>query len=521
MAAWLTIGKYNMRLNLGKFYRRRKVFVPIVALTYLIYAILLKMLVDANPENLIVRLLSDKALFATLLDLVMLYIFIYLIMIHVFTGIRRQNKSSLELLLSSPVSSSDIVLGETIASLPIYLMIIPILLIPLLILGYFQAGIGMIGLVKIILSQLLLLVLAIGTGAIALTLIQSSIQRTKTSRYFRLLASILSAGLYLSIYFLNSWLSTAESVTQNPFFDILPTSLAGNIAFSEISGYVPEPSIMLSYMTIIIWIAVVYGLGIRIAGKAYSLEKELSSARQSITKEGAFYKILRIVTPRTYTEKVATHTKVYFRDSNNSATSIYLFIIAYFIPALMAWSTKSEGQEAIGPIYLVGTFMIPMFVSISMLSMFYLSRDALWIWKKAPGGTDSFINSKWLQSYLMSMLFLPVPVISGVILGVENLGIPRIAFTVVLLLFVNAFSVSFSMFLNILSPTKSIQGAKTGLNSLISTMGIFFILLVITIPLISRINFYVFVVLFGVLLNVLGYVMIRASRVRIVNAMDI
>jgi len=521
MAAWWTIGKYNMRLNLGKYYRSRKISFPITAIVFIVYGFLFKFFIDANPDNIIIDFMSNKALFATLLDLLMLYIFIYLIMIHVFTGMKRQNKSSLELLLSSPVSSSDIVLGETIASLPIYLLALPVILIPLLILGYFQANIGILGILKIVFSQFLLAMLAVGFGAIVLTLLQTSIQRTKTSKYFRLLVTMISAGLYLSIYFINSWLSTAEGITQNMLFSLLPTSLTGNIAFSEISGYIPEPTIPVSFMLLLAWIGVIYGFGIRMAGKAYSLEKELSSATVSITKEGFLYKIVRYITPRAYTEKVVTHFKLYFRDSNNSATSIYLIIIGYFIPVIFAWTSKGEANETLQYMYLVSTLMIPMFVSISINSMFYLSRDALWIWKKAPGGSESFIYSKWIQSFILSLIFIPVPVISAMLFGTEVISPFRVVATVFILLFANTYSVSFGMFLNILSPTKSIQGAKTGLNAMIATLAVFFVLLLIIIPILQWGNYYILTVVLAVVITLLDYLLISLSKRRIDKAMDV
>jgi hypothetical protein len=304
-------------------------------------------------------------------------------------------------------------------------------------------------------------------------------------------------------------------------FGLLPTSLTGNIAFSEIAGYVPQPSLMVSFLLLIGWIAVVYGAGIRIAGRAYSLEKELSSAAVSIKGEGFLYKIVRYITPSNYTEKVATHFKLYFRDSNNSATSIYLLIIAYFIPMMFAWTSRGEEPGAIEYIYIVSTFMIPMFVSISLISMFYLSRDALWIWKKAPGGTDSFINSKWIQSFILSLLFLPVPAINGFLFGVQNLGLSKIVLTVALLLLANSFSVSFSMFLNILSPTKSIQGARVGINSMVSTLVILFLFLVVTIPLLQIFNYYLYVLVMAVLIPFADYALILLSKKRIEGAMDI
>lgn len=520
MSTWWTLGKYTMMLNLGKIYRKRKIYLPFFGMIYLFYAIGLKMLLDANPDNVIVNLISNKPLFATLLDLVMLYLFVYLIIIHVFTGIRRQNKSSLELLLSAPIKSADIVLGETIAMLPIYLLIAPIVMIPLLITGYFLAGVGVLGSIKLFLSQALLVLLAVGVGAIVLTLIQSSIQRTKSSKYFRLISSGLSAGLYLSIYFLRSWLTTAEAVTQNWFFSLLPTSLTGNIAFSEISGYVPEPSIALSFLLLVAWICVVYFLGIRIAGKAFSLEKELSVAKASISKEGFLYKIVRKITPSRYVEKVVTHFKIYFRDEHNSSTSIYLIIISYFMPIAFIWSSRAD-PESFRYLFMVGIYMIPMFVTISMVSVFYLSRNALWIWKKAPNGTNDFINSKWIQSFILSLIYLPVPLIIGIVVGFDMVSLPRVLITMLLLLLVNAFAISFSIFLNVLSPTKRETGAKVGINSMISTMGLFIVLLVITIPLESRVNYYAFVPLFGILLNIIGYVMVRTAKVRIVDAMDI
>ena len=520
MSSWWTIGKYTMMLNLGKIYRKRKIFLPLFGMIYLLYAIGLKILIDTNPDNAIVNLISNKALFATLLDLVMLYLFVYLIIIHVFTGIRRQNKSSIELLLSAPIQSADIVLGETIAMLPIYLLIAPIVIIPLLVTGFFLAGVGIFGIIKLFLSQALLVLLAVGVGAIALTLIQSSIQRTKSSKYFRLISSGLSAGLYLSIYFLRSWLTTAEAVTQNWAFSLLPTSLTGNIAFSEISGYIPDPSIALSFLLLVVWVCLVYALGIRIAGKAFSLEKELSVAKASISKEGFLFKIVRKITPARYVEKVTTHFKIYFRDEHNSSTSIYLIIISYFMPIAFVWSSRSE-PETFKYLFMVGIYMIPMFVTISMISLFYLSRNALWIWKKAPNGTNDFINSKWIQSFILSLIYLPVPLIIGIVVGFDIVGISRVLFTTLLLLSVNAFAISFSILLNVLSPTKRETGAKVGINSIFSTMGLFILLLAITIPLESMVSYYVFVPIFGLLINIIGYFMIKVAKSRIADAMDI
>nr|HOP09439.1 hypothetical protein [Candidatus Methanofastidiosa archaeon] len=240
-----------------------------------------------------------------------------------------------------------------------------------------------------------------------------------------------------------------------------------------------------------------------------------------IKRESALLKIVRHITPGTYTEKVVTHFKLYFRDSNNSATSIYLLIIAYFIPMMSAWTSRGEEHEAIQLMYIISTLMVPMFVAISMNSMFYLSRDALWIWKKAPGGSDSFINSKWIQSFILSLIFIPIPIINGSLFGLEETGVTMIVAMIVLLLIVNSLAISFSMFLNILSPTKSIQGAKTGINSIISTLGILFPLMITTIYLLQLMNFYYYLLLMAVLSLVADYVFIFLSKKRIDGAMDI
>jgi len=66
MNAWWVIGKYGLRLNLGKAYRRFKLFFPLIVLVYIAYGVMLKMVIDANPDNFVVEILSNKVLFATL-----------------------------------------------------------------------------------------------------------------------------------------------------------------------------------------------------------------------------------------------------------------------------------------------------------------------------------------------------------------------------------------------------------------------------------------------------------------------
>lgn len=476
MGGWLTIGKYSMRLNLGRLYRQRRIFIPILAVVYLVFAAGFKVFLDANPDNVIVEFLSNEVLFATLMDLLLLYLFVYLVIIHVFTGIRKQDKSSIELLLSTPISSQDIVLGETVAMLPTYLIILPFVLIPLALIGYVSAGVGIVGVLLIILSQMLLFVVAIGIGAIILALIQSSIQRMKANKYFRLLASLLGAGIYISIYSLNSWLDTASSITQNPVFSYLPTSLSSNIIYSQVLGVGVSPSLMESFALLLVWVVVIYRVGIRFAGRAYSLERELSHGHVEIKGENILLRAVRHVLPGSQREKVITHFKLFFRDSYNFSTNIYIMIIAYFIPAFIVWNSQNDA-EALLPLYTIEMLIIPVFVSIMLLSMFYLSRDALWLWKKAPNGIDNFLKSKWIQTYMLSFVFLPVPLVAGFIVGTDKIPVSLMLSTMVWLLLVNAFAVSYGIFINTMNPSMTIRGGKATMNSLVTTFSLLLIII--------------------------------------------
>jgi len=528
MNAWWVIGKYGLRLNLGKAYRRFKLFFPLIVLVYIAYGVMLKMVIDANPDNFVVEILSNKVLFATLTDLILLYLFIYLIVIYVFTGIRKQDKSSTELLLSTPLRSEDIVLGETIAMLPIYLLFMPTILIPIFIFGYFKAGVGLWGLAVIFFSQALMFILAIGIGAIILALIQSSIQRLKVGKYFRLISSFIFAVLYLSIYGMKYWLSTAQSVTQSKLFSSLPTSLAGNVIFSKIMNIPSSPSVLVSICLLVLWIVVVYRVGINIAGRAYSLEKELASARVVIKKEGALLRIVRRILPSSQEEQIITHFKVFFRDSNNFSSSIYLLILGYFMTTFLVWNSRNE-VESIVRFYTMEMSITPIFVSIFVLSMFYLSRDALWIWKKAPGGADKFLKSKWLQTFILSFVFLPVPFITGFVVGTDKISFGIMASTALWLLMMNAFSVSYAIFVNVLNPSKQIRGARYGINSIICSFTLIIILMGgmgIMMHFGMIFSDYTFTshllsgVFMGIILNVIGLIFMLVARKRIDIIMD-
>ncbi|MHC1604547.1 MAG: hypothetical protein ACXQTP_01055 [Candidatus Methanofastidiosia archaeon] len=528
MGAWWTIGKYGIKLNLGKFYRHRKITYPIVILFYIVYSFVIWWFVDSNSQNFVVKLFLDKVMFSVLIDFFLLYFFIYLIFIHIFTGIRRQNKYSLELLLSTPIRSGDIVLGETIAMLPIYLFFLPIVLVPILILGYYGAGASLWSLALITISQIEVFIVAIGIGATILALLQSSIQRIKMNRYFRLIAAFSGALIYISIYSLRMWLGTAQSITQNEVFALLPTSLSGKVIYATILDTKTFHGVFASIGFLALWIVVVYAVGVRVAGKAYSLEREIASGHVVIRKESRLLKLVRVITPPSQKEKVVTHFKVFFRDSHNFANSIYMIIIAYFLTIFSMWGLRSEIRGVI-QIYTMQVAIAPFFVAIFLISMFYLSRDALWIWKKAPGGLNDFLKTKWIQTFILSFVFLPIPFLAGAIMGSEKVPVAYMFTTAIWLLLLNAFATSFGIFINVINPTKSRRGAKIAINSLVSTFALLLIIFV-SIDLLLKVGIVADEItpynhLFGGLalggiLNLGGFFMLQFSKIRIEKIMN-
>ena len=528
MNTWWTIGKYGMRLNLGKAYRQRTLYVPLIGAAYALFAFAFAWFVRENPDNVVLRFLEDRVLFATLMDLVLLYLFVYLIIIHVFTGIRKENKASIELLLSAPLRSEDIVMGETIAMVPVYLLILPFVLIPLFVLGGIQAGLDALGMVRILVSQVLMFVIAIGVGAIVLSLVQSSIQRIKFNKYFRLIATFVGAGLYLSIYGLNAWLSTAEALTQHPVLSYLPHALSGNVIYAEILGATVTPSVSSSIAFLAVWVVIIYRIGIRIAGRAYSLEKEMAVGKTTVAREGVLIKMVRAILPSSQKEKVVTHFKLFFRDSYNFANSMYLIIIGYFIIAFTLWSSRGT-EESLLPIFTFEVLITPMFVAIFLMSMFYLSRDALWIWKKAPGGVEAFVKSKWLQTFILSFVFVPVPLVAWLTVARAYLPVGYALSLAVWVIPLNSFAASFGILVNVYNPSQSIKGAKMAINALISTFSLLFILYASLLG-----ALYIGVLpdeptvlehlgvglLIGAILNIFGWLMYKAACRRIETNMD-
>ena len=528
MHSWWTIGKYGMRLNLGKTYRNKKVYLSLTAAIYMVFALLFAYFVQQNPNNIVLRFLEDKVLFATIMDLLLLYLFVYLVIIHVFSGIRKQNKSSIELLLSAPLRSEDIVLGETLAMIPVYLLILPAVLIPLFVLGGMQAGLGIFGMAVILVTQVLMFIIAIGIGAIILVLVQSSIQRVKFSKFFRLFASLIAAGLYLSIYGLRAWMGTAEALTQQALFSYLPTSLSANVVYAEILDAPVEPSVLYSIVLLCVWALVIYRVGVTLAGKAYSLEREMQVGHVVIKGEGPIMKLVRLITPPSQREKVVTHFKLFFRDSYNFSNSIYLIIIGYLLIIFTVWSTRDSGEMLIRMLTMQ-IVITPMFVAIFLTSMFYLSRDALWIWRKAPNGIQDFIKSKWLQTLLLSLVFVPVPLFAWAVAGRGVISVGYALSLMVWVLLMNGFSASFGIFINVYNPSTNIRGAKMAINSILST---FSLLIILYAMILGAVYFGVLPdyptilehlatgVLIGIILNAVGYVLYRVACGHIEHTME-
>jgi hypothetical protein len=239
-----------------------------------------------------------------------------------------------------------------------------------------------------------------------------------------------------------------------------------------------------------------------------------------IKGEGRAMRLVRFMTPPSQREKVVTHFKLFFRDSYNFSNSMYLIIIGYLIIVFTVWSTRDAGGEMLLRMLTMQIAITPMFVAIFLTSMFYLSRDALWIWRKAPNGIQDFVKSKWLQTLLLSLVFVPVPLAAWAIAGRGILSAGYALSLMVWVLLMNSFSASFGIFVNVYNPSTNIRGAKMAVNSLISTFALLFILYAMILgavyfgvmPDYPSVLVHLGVgVLIGALLNGLGYFLYRVA----------
>ncbi|NVM03321.1 MAG: hypothetical protein HWN67_13350 [Candidatus Helarchaeota archaeon] len=462
MAGWRTVAKNEIRLWTTRFRSNRKLFFKFITLLItvvniglifynlifvnsmrdaqkfeqLFFTIFIIPKLSISPAQtqhaqmlfLSANIFNSLAIQLTppIMEVTCFFIFFMAFTYPIQTSIQKLNISHFEIILSSPIKAKDMLLGNFIGRVPIYIIanffIAPLywtifsMIIPLSILSYFTF--------TIIFLCLFIVGTFLGTisaSYISLKLGQSKGGAEKAKAYFFLI------GIVIAIPILSFSLFPYIFIDPNIqfIFKFLPTTW-----FGDIINFTLLPNFLsLEILILFIGLASIFSLGVFFLGyhygdRFYSLELGTQTETVSIYQESRIYHFLRFL----FGPLFVTQAKEFFRRRENLFRVFYGMILAMLIPVSSAIFTKQNldfTQILSGDIFskeytmLITGFIFALMVGPMLGSMIMVrSKDMIWIFKKSPRGVSSLVLSFIQVNYfLIFLIIFPIVIIISIFSG--------------------------------------------------------------------------------------------------------
>jgi len=521
VAGWLTIGKYHARVNLGKAWIHRKIVFPALGGSFIAYGIILYLLFDKYKTSILMALREagtqpgmEIAVFSVILSLIILGLWGYIIYINVLVGIRKRKRRDIQLLLSAPIDYGDLLMGTFLAMLPSVAIAFAFIYAPIALAAAVVFESGLIAVLKIGIALAETVILALLVSGIVLAIVEPIIDRVSRSRVALVAFIIIFVVVYSLFYIIPQESQGLGGVSENIFYQFLPTTLAGNVVNEALLGnfgFKPNPSGGVSMLLLGIITFAVFFIGFSSAGRFFTLEAGVTVPTVTIEKEGILYRILRRFGVG---ERVIFHSKVFFRNPKNVLQFGMMAAIVYVIPFFTLRNIPAAELAQVGTV--ISVTMIAFLAPFPALTVYALSKDAMWIWKSAPDGERSFLLTKWKQSIIVGLVYVPVPAVIGLWAG-SPLG--SIVLNMALVLISLSGATSIALFVSTYNPAYDVEGAKMALN-LFLVIGIIIGIAVPTLYLLDKIigisiqsdwDFFKLLAILAVLVNIVGAVLMKLS----------
>ena len=465
MAGWITIGKFHARINLGKAWIHRKKVFPALIGGFAAYVVFLYVLFD-RLKTPILDLLGtlpgmEVVAFSVILSLIVLGVWGYIIYINVFVGIRKRKRRDIQLLLSAPITYGDMLIGSFLAMLPSVAIAFVFMYAPIAVAATIVFGSGLVTIFKIGIALGETVILALLVSGIVLAIVEPIVDRISRNRVFMVAAIIIFIVIYSLFYIIPQQAQGLGGVSDNVFYRFLPTTLAGNVINEALLGdfgFKPNPSGWLSMLLLGLLILVVFFAGFSSTGRFFTLEAGVTVPTVTIGKEGLTYRLLRRFGVG---ERVIFHSKIFFRNPKNAFQFGIMTAIVYVLPFLQTAFLDLPEEELAGTSIIMSIALIAFLAPFPALSVYALSKDALWVWKSAPDGERSFLLTKWKQSLIVGLVYIPVPVVIGIWVKTSwDLILIGIVGVIIIL----ASTTSIGLFVSTYNPAYDVEGAKMTLN---------------------------------------------------------
>ncbi len=406
---WLLFARCEYNKSTASVRRIRRYLPLLIILILALHVVYLApQIVSLLFDDPVSILLSQTAL-ATVQ--VMFFCLFFYFMVIPFADILRQPESQeLDLLLSAPIEPSDLLLGKFLGGMPFYAIFIAgigavftAVLAPL--------GLGLTQILTIVGMFVLLSLSAFWIGLVASSVLRTRLERLAGGRDIgRALAMALPLPMMVVLYAalgggLIEFLSRPQGEVARALLSIIPSSWGarvvtdfamnpGNLGATAGSSLARVGGIALFFIASL-WV------GLKIAGRAYSLE-QISLSSSVAGPDGLLYAGIRTVGGGgSFGTLLASLFKEYGRTLENLSNIGYmmgiLIVASIFLP-----SSGSPESSAPPAFVIMGALFIYPIVSVMVTAdMAARGRESIFIYKKAPGGTSSYLKVLIARGYML------------------------------------------------------------------------------------------------------------------------
>ncbi|MBU6996026.1 MAG: hypothetical protein HXS41_01565 [Theionarchaea archaeon] len=473
---WFVIAQSDYRARTSSIRSIRRYF-PFIMLGILAVFVLYiaPALIDLFTDELVAFLLSQVAVaFVPILFLMFFLIFIWFPITLMLRDVRSEQQV---LLLSAPVNPRDILLGEFLGELPLYIIIMTIFT------GFITALFDPLGVTNsqkavIVTSFMITLSSALWIGTVIAALLRTRLGRSSRSKdVAKALSLMLVVPLVAVVYaFLGGnvleRLADPEAGTMiRNILRIFPSSWAAGIvtqfaAHPGTIGLEVVPRLAGS----IVFLGGSFWIGMRLAGRAYSAEITTFTAAQ-VGPDGAFYRFVNYIGGKNSFGILLTSTfKTYVRRFQNLSWIVYIVALAALMNIFLM------KPQDLFPVFLTSSFIFPLLAVAVASDMTLRGKETFFLYKKVPSGVGKLIKTRVVQGWLI------VPVVAGVLMAVSVKLIPGttvtsgVIYTGAIILYAAAHTIlALGMFL--LRPAYDERGSEFMLNMMIPAQGSAFFVL--------------------------------------------
>jgi hypothetical protein len=378
-----------------------------------------------------------------MLQIVLFTFFIWFLIIPIANTLKEDQADQLEILLSSPIKPSDLLLGKFIGQLPFYAIIITIvagfvtgLLVPL--------GFDIIQVFLTILTIIMVLVSAEWIGTLIAALLKTRLSKTAKGRDIGKGLSLLIALPMVALMYAvmgGGMLEALSDPNTNNFVKALLSIFPSSWGINTIMGFARHPG---EWQAVWLDTAVNFGglvifflgslyLGSKAADRAYSLETTSFSGSVAKT-DGAFYRSIKSIGGGgSFGTLLVSVFKDYGRRYENLSKIIYVAGIMMLIMLFL-----SDPQDPFG-VLIMAMFIFPMLAAFIVGEVTLRGKEALFIYRKAPSGVNKLIFARLIHGWIIAVPFAGAIMAGSLLIAPQIDLLSLLGFTALIMLVVAAY----------------------------------------------------------------------------------